>query len=168
MIEFRSTPKRFATHSEIEEITKQIESRLFPRLIMFSDIINRYVDIVLKDHVNWLWVDALIVLTTRNGILTIGQLAHIMLRSNHAITKLVDSLEDKGLVKRRRMGKDRRTIHIQLTSGGINYMVQIINRIDTAEKALLSYLEQDEDKILLITIDKISKNLVEKTNSVIK
>lgn len=167
MIEFHSTPKRFATHSEIEEITSLIESRLFPRLIIFSDIINRYVDIVLKDHVNWLWVDALIILSTRNGVLTIGQLAHILLRSNHAITKLVDSLEEKGLVKRRRMGKDRRTIHIQLTSGGIRYMLQIINKIDTAEKALLSCMERDEDQTLVKTIDKISEKLVEKTNSVI-
>jgi DNA-binding MarR family transcriptional regulator len=167
MIESRFTPKRFATRSEIEEITNQIESRFFPRLIIFSDIINRYVDIVLKDHVNWLWVDALMILSTRNGILTIGQLAHILLRSNHAITKLVDSLEENGLVKRRRMGKDRRTIHIQLTSGGIRYMLQIMNKIDMAEKALQSCMEHGEENILLKTIDKISEKLVEKTNSVL-
>jgi DNA-binding MarR family transcriptional regulator len=155
--------KDFPEVAAVEKVADQIRSVLFTRLIVFSDVINRYVDIELKDSANWVWIYALIVLTTRgNGTMTLGTLARYMLRSNHAITKLADSLEKEGLVKRHRANKDRRTINVKITEKGLDYILKTLSNIKPTEKNVRAGLEGDEDKQLAHVMLKIWKILAEK------
>lgn len=148
--------KDFPEAAAIEKVADSIRGVLFTRLIVFSDVINRYVDIDLKDRANWVWIYALIVLTTRgHGTMTLGQLAQYMLRSNHAITKLADSLEKEGLVKRHRANKDRRTINIKITDKGLEYITKTLSNIKAIEKELRGVLDKNEDKELAATMLKI-------------
>ena len=52
------------------------------------------------NQTSWMRSSALRFIITREGSLTLSQLAAIRLRSNCSITKLIDGLEQDGLVKR--------------------------------------------------------------------
>jgi DNA-binding MarR family transcriptional regulator len=84
------------TPNEIQLVNAQIRGMEIPRIIAFADVVNRFVQKILKNDVSWLRASALIFLITRGGTLAPGQLARIMLRSNYSITKLVDGLEASG------------------------------------------------------------------------
>lgn len=52
------------------------------------------------------------------GPLCQGELAHKILKSSGNITMVVDNLEKRGLVERRRLGDDRRFVSVHLTREG--------------------------------------------------
>jgi DNA-binding MarR family transcriptional regulator len=147
---------------EIEKVNSRIRSLQMPRIIAFSDVVNRYTQIILKNKVSWLRASALIFLITRGGSLTPSQLARIMLRSNYSITKLIDGLEKDGLVKRSPDGRDRRSINIEVTSEGLNYVTSSLGKTVTAERELNSWLEKEELERLAPTIRKLRDKLIEK------
>ena len=57
-----------------------------------------------------------------------GELAGKLLRSGGSITSVVDGLEKRGLVERRRDGSDRRFVRVQLTDKGTDLIRGIFSR----------------------------------------
>src|SRR5512135_2104596 len=124
---------------EIEKVNSKIRSLQMPRIIAFADVVNRYTEIILKNKVSWLQASALIFLITRGGSLTPSQLARIMLRSNYSITKLIDGLEKDRLVMRRPDTRDRRSITVEVTSEGLDYVTSSLSQTVAAERELKSW-----------------------------
>ncbi|GAI41773.1 unnamed protein product, partial [marine sediment metagenome] len=93
------------------------------RLIVFSDVINRYLHLRIKDDISWLRVSAVLFIITRGGKLTPTQLANLMLRSRNSVTNLIEGLEKDGLVRRYHTKKDRRTVYIEVTSAGLSFIM---------------------------------------------
>jgi DNA-binding MarR family transcriptional regulator len=151
--------------SEIEKANIQIRSMQFPRIIAFADVVNRYTQKILKNKVSWLRASALMFLITRGGTLTPGQLARIMLRSNYSITRLIDGLEKDKLVKRYPHGKDRRSIQIKVTSEGLRYALSSLSSLMEAEREFKSWLNNDEQKNLAVTVRKLRDVLIEKVSN---
>jgi DNA-binding MarR family transcriptional regulator len=85
-----------------------------------------------------------------------------MLRSNYSITKLIDGLEKDGLVMRRPDGRDRRSINIEVTSEGLNYVTSSLSKTVIAERELKSWLNKDELENLAPAIRKLRDRLIEK------
>jgi DNA-binding MarR family transcriptional regulator len=137
---------------EIEKVNKKIRRTQFTRLIAFADVVNRYTDIVLKHKYSWLHTAALIFTITRGGSLAPTQLARIMLRSNYSVTKIVDGLEKDGLVTRSHNGKDRRSIDVQVTSKGLDYIISLLENTKVAEDELKSCLDEGELENLANTV----------------
>ena len=135
-----------------------------PRIIVFADVVNRYVQKILQNDVSWLRTSALIFLITRGGTLTPSQLAHIMLRPNYSITKLIDGLEDDGLVKRRPDGNDRRSIKVKVTSEGLDYVASNLSNLFEAEQELNCWLDDEEMENLAATLRKLRDKLIEKVS----
>ena len=155
--------KQLAHRSEIDNVTTAIRVREFPRLLMFADMINRYVDIKLRGKINWLRTSALTYIIIRGGSLTASQLAPLMLRSNYSMTRLIDSLEKDGLVMRSRTSKDRRTIHVKITSAGLAFMMRSLSDNDLVEEELLSCLDENELESLRYLIRILRLRMIEKT-----
>lgn len=153
--ETRKKCKTLVSRTQVETLAAEIRRREFARLVILSDAVNRYVDVRLKEKVNWLKVNALIFLITRHGSLAASELADLMLRSNNSITWLVDNLEDDGLVRRRRTGKDRRAVTIQVTRLGLEFMRDNLTHIDLAQEEVLSSMETSELESLRSIIWKI-------------
>jgi DNA-binding MarR family transcriptional regulator len=147
---------------EIERVNSRIRSLQMPRIIAFADVVNRYTQIILKNKVSWLRASALIFLITRGGSLTPSQLARIMLRSNYSITKLIDGLEKDGLVMRRPDGRDRRSINVEVTSEGLDYVTSSLSKTVMPEQELKSWLNKDELENLAPAIRKLRDRLIEK------
>jgi DNA-binding MarR family transcriptional regulator len=146
----------------IEKVNSRIRSLQMPRIIAFADVVTRYTQIILKNDVSWLRASALIFLITRGGSLTPSQLARIMLRSNYSITKLIDGLQKDGLVLRRPDGRDRRSINVEVTREGLNYVTSSLSKTVMAERELKSWLNKDELEHLAPTIRKLRDKLIEK------
>ena len=60
----------------------------------------------------------LILLKLREGASTSTELCRIMWYDTGALTRLLDQLEDRGLVERQRSVADRRVVNLQLTAEG--------------------------------------------------
>jgi DNA-binding MarR family transcriptional regulator len=64
------------------------------------------------------WYDVLLELERAGGELRVGDLGERLVIEPHNVTRLVDRLEAKGLVKRRRAGEDQRGVCAVLTRKG--------------------------------------------------
>ena len=152
------------TLKEIQLVNAQIRGMEIPRIIAFADVVNRYVQKILKNDISWLRASALIFLITRGGTLTPGQLARIMLRSNYSITKLIDGLEEDRLVKRYPDGKDRRSVKVQVTSEGLDYVISNLGNLAETERELKCWINDKELETLATTIRKLRDKLIEKVS----
>jgi len=151
---------------EIEKVNAQIRSMQLPRIIVFADVVNRYVQKILQKDMSWLRVSALIFLitVTRQGTLTPGQLARVMLRPNYSITKLIDGLEGDGLVKRYRDENDGRSIKIEVTSKGLNYVITNLGDLVEEEQELKYWLDDEELENLEALLRKLRDKFTEKVS----
>lgn len=150
--------------NETEKVAREIRVREFPRLLNFTDIVNRFVAIHLEEKSDWLKNSALSFLITRGGSLTPTELARLMLRSKHYMTKLIDNFEKDGLAVRERASKDRRTIQVKITPAGLEYIMKTLIDNDWMEKEVLSCLDEGEIKTLRTLIQKLRSKMVAMAN----
>jgi len=130
----------------------------------FTDIVNRFVAIHLDEKSDWLKNSALSFLITRGGSLTPTELARLMLRSKHYMTKLIDNFEKDGLAVRERASKDRRTIQVKITPAGLEYIMKTLIDNDWMEKEVLSCLDEGEIRTLRTLIQKLRSKMVAMAN----
>ena len=155
--------EKLPNNNEIDRVSKEIAKREFLRLIILSDSVNRYVQLKLKDDVNWLQVIVLLYIITRGGSIIPSHLARLTLRSNYSMTRLIDEMVKEGLVIRTRGEEDRRTIMIKITKKGLSLMMKNLNYLDLAHDSVLSCLTEDNIETLINLKRIIVPTLVEKT-----
>jgi DNA-binding MarR family transcriptional regulator len=147
--------------SEIKKFRNTLWKTHLIRLAGLADVIDRFIDIQLKNRVNWLKTFSLIILIFEGGRLTPGELGHAMHRSKENMTKVIDALVKEGLVKRYRGGKDRRNVRIKITPEGINYMKQILKEIKKEENLVRSWFTPSELEAVDVLLFKFSSFLKE-------
>jgi DNA-binding MarR family transcriptional regulator len=150
-----------------QELIQHINSFALLRLVIFADVINRFVEIELKDNINWLKTFALIILVTL-GSQTLGELAKLMQRSNHSMTSLVEGLVQDGYVKRYHPDNNRRTLQVKITPNGIQYLNHTLGELENAEKDIRSYLDKDDMEKLISLTKTLRFSLIEKLGNVSK
>jgi DNA-binding MarR family transcriptional regulator len=74
-----------------------------------------------------------------------------MIEEAPGITRLLDRLEAKGLVRRERCPEDRRQVLCYATPGGLELLGRIDGAMDSADDKALGMLS-DEDKAQLIRL----------------
>jgi DNA-binding MarR family transcriptional regulator len=57
-----------------------------------------------------------------HGPISIGALTKIVFLNNSTVTGIVDRLEKRELVRRNRISKDRRQVHVEITDAGIKFI----------------------------------------------
>ena len=83
-------------------------------------------------HAQWI-----VVMLLGDGVATTAtELCKILIYDPGAMTRLLDRLEKKGVLRRVRTGKDRRAVRLELTAGGrklypkiLAALVQVFNRL---------------------------------------
>jgi DNA-binding MarR family transcriptional regulator len=153
------------TPEEIEHLGIALKKSHLLRIAGFADAIDRFIDIQLKDKVNWLKTFALTILIAQGGTLTPSELGRHMLRSTDNTTKLVDVLVEGGLVKRYRRGKDRRTVQIKVTPAGLSFMTQVLADIESEGKLIQASMNSAELKKLETLTSTLIHQLIEKIRS---
>ena len=145
----------------IEKIRQEILNMQLSRLIVFSDFINRYLHLRLKEYKNWLKVNTVLFLITRGEEITPSQLGKLMLRSKNSMTKIVDNLEKEKLVKRVRSKKDRRTIFLEVTSNGLEFTMDHLKELNSLEEEIKGCLSSEELPLLVGLSRKLRLKLIE-------
>jgi DNA-binding MarR family transcriptional regulator len=84
----------------------------------------------------------------QHGPISIGALTKIVFLNNSTVTGIVDRLEKRELVKRIRVSKDRRQVHVEITDQGIAFINEAPKPIQ--DQFMDRLLTLDEDKIGLI------------------
>ena len=84
----------------------------------------------------------------QHGPISIGALTKIVFLNNSTVTGIVDRLEKRELVKRVRVSKDRRQVHVEITDQGIAFINEAPKPIQ--DQFVGHLLTLDKDKIALI------------------
>lgn len=84
----------------------------------------------------------------QHGPISIGALTKIVFLNNSTVTGIIDRLEKRELVRRVRISKDRRQIHIEITGQGIEFIKKAPKPIQ--DQFMDRLVALDEDKIALI------------------
>jgi DNA-binding MarR family transcriptional regulator len=148
--------KKIPTEKEFKLAHDMLSSRTFPILIHLSDVLNRYIDTKFKDKIDWLRINALMVITIRGGTMNLTQLSGSMIRPKWTITKLIDAMEKDGLVARVRSKTDRRSTMVRTTKDGLETLEQFLLLCDQAEKETFNSLEKSD----ITTLELISRLLI--------
>jgi DNA-binding MarR family transcriptional regulator len=146
----------------INTVRKGIVDLQFGRIMVFADMIDRYLHVRLRSDSTWLRLQAAILIVNRGGKMTPTELAILLLRSRNSITRLVAGLEKDGYVKRAHSKLDRRVVTVEITQSGLNFTQSQINKLSKLEREIHLCLEPEELKMFIELSRKLRLSLIEK------
>lgn len=97
----------------------------------------------------------ILMLIDANPGVTQSRLAEAVLRDRSTMVAVLDTLEGRGLVARRK-GKDRRTNGLWLTRAGRTFLATIMRRVNTHERRVAAHLSPKERATLLKLLEKLA------------
>jgi MarR family transcriptional regulator, organic hydroperoxide resistance regulator len=71
------------------------------------------------------------------------------------ITRLLDRLEEKGLVRRERSVEDRRCVYCHITDRGLELLAELDDPVDRADEQAVSELGPDETRRLIALLERV-------------
>jgi DNA-binding MarR family transcriptional regulator len=146
---------------KIKDARNEIFNMRLSRLIVFNDVLSRFLLLRVKEYHSWIKVNALLFLISREDDLTPSSLAKLMLRSNNSITDLLNDLERHKLIRRIHSKKDQRVITIKITSKGIKFAMDRLGRLTKVEEELKTYLDENELSTLVSLVRKLRRKIIE-------
>ncbi|MFC1905653.1 MarR family winged helix-turn-helix transcriptional regulator [Chloroflexota bacterium] len=111
-----------ATANEIRAQASDLKIDTFLSFLYTSDVTNRYLDIQLQmseESVSKTGFAVLHTLILGGGTMIPTEISRRIFRSKHSVTRIIDTLENQGLVKRGSMGEDRRKREVSITRKGL-------------------------------------------------
>lgn len=79
---------------------------------------------------------------SRASGLTCGEIGERTIARDPDVTRLVDRLEKRGLVKRTRSETDRRVVHVDITEKGLDLLRELDPHVQRMPRALLGHVSQ--------------------------
>lgn len=101
----------------------------------------------------------LIDLLWNEGTMTQQKVADTMQKDKNSVTKLVDALEQKGLVVRQRGSADRRENHLVLTQKALEMKLGAKETGISILEDMIEGISEEELKSFLATLNKLSSNM---------
>ena len=95
------------------------------------------------------------------GPLLLSELKEKILVSNAGVTYLVDRLEKRGMVERRRCDRDRRAYYAHLTAEGSAFVEQIFPEHAAAITAAFGVLDDEERAAVTALLRRVGKHAAE-------
>ena len=89
---------------------------------------------------------------------TVTGLMQIVPIDSASISRNVDELVKKGLIRRRRLRSDRRVVRLSLTKEGLDLMPELGRRLQAVNALLLRGVSEKEKLVFMRTIQKIAAN----------
>jgi MarR family 2-MHQ and catechol resistance regulon transcriptional repressor len=147
----RAKQRQQPHREDIEDAINQIKETDFWLCVQFADVLIRYLEITMKQDsiISRLQGSALYFLLLNGGELTPTQLAGVMLRSKHSVTKIIDSLEREGFIVRDFTNKDRRVTSVKLTSSGLEHLKQRFSKGNKRANSVMDSLDAGDRKRLV-------------------
>ncbi len=145
---------------EIREQAAQLRVLTFLSFIYTADVVNRYLDIELARYpIGRTGFSVLHHLVLHGGTMTPTNLSERVFRSKHAVTRVVDRLEELGFVKRGAIGGDRRVRKVSITKEGLAFVKESqAAGQQRLGNILLSHLNQKQIEALRLTMKQIREH----------
>lgn len=83
------------------------------------------------------------------------EVAERMIERTPGITRLVDRLEEKGLVRRERSEEDRRRVLCSITPEGLELLEGLEEPVDRMDREVVEMLDEEEAEQLVAYLDRI-------------
>lgn len=128
--------------------------------LLFAETITRYLAIKLPNR-NWLTIHCLIMLLHEGGNTTTGELGKKVLRTKASMTRPINDMVEKGLVRRYRSKQDHRSIRIQITKKGLLYMIQLSQDVSMVNQKLISFVDSEKLNMLLKLSNEVRHHLLD-------
>ena len=135
-----------------EDIKSQANELRVDTLLSFlstSDIISKFVDIESREHpITRAGFNVLHLLILHNTVMMPTEISKRTFRSKHAVTKILDTLEKQGFVKRMSVSSesDRRVRNVTITRKGIN-LVKKATTMSRGRSSKLLFRSLDEKQL---------------------
>lgn len=144
---------------DIESTGKLIRSQKFIYISAFSNAVSKYVSLISKKTMsNRTGITVLTQLIVKGGSLHPTELARLLWISKHSMTKIIDKLEQEGLVVRYRIDEDRRAVIIKITSFGLKFVKEIISNHNLLWKDIMNSLDEGEQEELIRLMHKMVRS----------
>ena len=82
-----------------------------------------------------------------------SEIGERMINHDPDITRLLDRLERRGLVRRSRCRNDRRVITARISASGMNLLRELDRFVEDFQRRLLGHLKEDELQLLVQLLD---------------
>ena len=92
--------------------------------------------------------------------LTQRELAHLIAIENPTLVRLLDSLEEQGLIERRPCKRDRRARRLYLTNAGERFMNDLNERGNILRDELLTGIDDKDIEVALGVFEQVMENAV--------
>ena len=129
-------------------MVEQVSMQIIMRLRQIIQEMSKHSKFILENHE--ITVPQLICLREvyEHGPISIGALTKIVFLNNSTVTGIIDRLEKREFVRRTRISKDRRQVHVEITEPGIKFINRAPKPLQDQFLDRLTAL--DEEKITLI------------------
>ncbi len=115
-------------------------------ILRTADVMRRYFDTLLEPYgLTGQQYNVLRILrgATSEGLQTM-EIAGRMMEKTPGITGLIDRLEQKSLIERRRCDKDRRCVYCAITREGLELLAELDGPIEQADEQLMARVTNKE------------------------
>jgi len=134
----------------------------FLSFIYTFEIVNKYLDNELsKSGLNRTQMNVLHILIARGGMLIPTELSRRIIRSKHATTKVIDSLEKLGLVRSSATKRDRRLRKVSITEKGLDLVEQTMSIRHDIGSRVMKCLSQEEAMAFQSILKRFRKHIIE-------
>ena len=125
------------------------EEELFLELLRTADMLSRGFGPVLKaEGISATQYNVLRILRGAREAIPCGEIASRMITRDPDITRLLDRLEKRGLISRRREATDRRTVLAKITSEGLDLLARLDAPVREVHRKQLSHLGRKRQQTL--------------------
>ena len=121
-----------------------LEEVVFLELLRTTDMLSRGLGQVLKNEdLSANQYNVLRILRGSPEGLACGDIARRMITRDPDITRLLDRLEKRGLISRRRETKDRRTVMAKITPEGLKLLARLDEPVQSGHRKQLGHLGRE-------------------------
>src|SRR5229473_7915294 len=125
------------------------EEAAFVDLWRTCDLLSRGLAQILKPEDTWpTQYNVLRILRGSPEGLPCGEIASRMITRDPDVTRLLDRLEKRALISRRREARDRRTVMARITAGGLKLLTRLDEPVQTAHRKQLGHLGRERLRAL--------------------
>jgi len=152
--------------NEKKIMTEQLSMQIIMRIRQIIQQMSKYSKYILENYK--ITVPQLICLheVYQHGPISIGVLTKIVFLNNSTVTGIVDRLETREFVKRVRISKDRRQVHLEITEQGVNFIKKAPKPLQDQFIERLNTLDEEKTTLILWSLEMLVDMLGNKESQV--
>ena len=139
--------------NEKQIMVEQVSMQIIMRIRQIIQEMSKYSKYILENYK--ITVPQLICLREvyQHGPISIGALTKIVFLNNSTVTGIVDRLEKREFVRRIRISKDRRQVHLEITEQGIKFIKKAPKPLQDQFIDRLKSLDEEKTTLILWSLE---------------